>query len=274
MFRTPKSGRQHLSIPENTAPRRQEEESGYIQVCNKGSRQAEHQRSDIKLRNLAFLEKMQASGLPECIPFICTSATWSQILFPWSPWGVADGCFLHSPPPAPQQSPRRGDDICWITALGAVVHHKEGWAPKNRWPHTWRPEIADGCDISCLLLRQEIASFHTTTMVKVFVPRVSIYFLIQEILNVHYILALFLFFFQFTKLLHLFTPTVMVPVLVEKEFLDTRQKERRTKFIRGGGGQVATPTWGDFDTSEFSDPNGVSCNSILTLLRVGADLTV
>ena len=53
----------------------------------------------------------------------------------------------------------------------------------------------------------------------------------------------------------------------------SRQKERRTKFIRGGGGQVATPTWGDFDTSEFSDPNGVSCNSILTLLRVGADLT-
>ena len=32
-----------------------------------------------------------------------------------------------------------------------------------------------------------------------FVPRVSIYFLIQEILNVHYILALFLFFFQFTS---------------------------------------------------------------------------
>ena len=29
----------------------------------------------------------------------------------------------------------------------------------------------------------------------------------------------------------------MVPVLVEKEFLDTRQKERRIKFIRGGGGQ-------------------------------------
>ena len=98
MFRTPKSGRQHLSISENTAPRRQEEESGYIQVYNKGSRQAEHQRSDFKLRNLAFLEKMQASGLPECIPFICTSATWSQILFPGSPWGVADGCFLHSPP--------------------------------------------------------------------------------------------------------------------------------------------------------------------------------
>ena len=28
--------------------------SGYILVCNKGSRQSEHQRSGIKLRNLAF----------------------------------------------------------------------------------------------------------------------------------------------------------------------------------------------------------------------------
>ena len=27
---------------------------GYIQVCNKSSRQAEHQRSDIRLRSLAF----------------------------------------------------------------------------------------------------------------------------------------------------------------------------------------------------------------------------
>ena len=37
-----------------TARRRQEGKSGYIQVCNKGSRQSEHQRSDIELRNLAF----------------------------------------------------------------------------------------------------------------------------------------------------------------------------------------------------------------------------
>ena len=37
-------GRQHLSSPEKTAPGRWEVESGYIQVCNKGSRQSEHQR--------------------------------------------------------------------------------------------------------------------------------------------------------------------------------------------------------------------------------------
>ena len=27
--------------------------------------------------------------------------------------------------------------------------------------HIWMPEIADGCDISCLLIWQEIFSFHS-----------------------------------------------------------------------------------------------------------------
>ena len=27
--------------------------------------------------------------------------------------------------------------------------------------HVWMPEIADGCDISCLLIWQEIFSFHS-----------------------------------------------------------------------------------------------------------------
>ena len=69
--------------------------SGYIQVCNKRSRQSEHQRSDIKSRNLySMYEKMQASGLTEFIPFICISAIWGQILFLFSP------CLLHSPTPS------------------------------------------------------------------------------------------------------------------------------------------------------------------------------
>ena len=55
---------------------------------------------------------------------------------------MAASCF----PPAPQQSP-------WRVAaspgsvLGALIH-------------IWRPEIIDGCDISCLLIWQEIFSFH------------------------------------------------------------------------------------------------------------------
>ena len=89
--------------------------------------------------------KMQASGLTECNSFICSSAIWGQSCFfvHLKEW-VADGCFLHSP--APQQSP-------WEVAaspgsvLGALTHN-------------WRPEITDGCDISCLLMWQEIFSFH------------------------------------------------------------------------------------------------------------------
>ena len=53
MFRTLSLGNS-ISSSEKTAARRQERESGYIQVCNKGSRQSEHQRSGIRLRNLAF----------------------------------------------------------------------------------------------------------------------------------------------------------------------------------------------------------------------------
>ena len=48
------SERQHLRSSEKTALRRKEGKSGYRQVCNKGSRQSEHQRSGVKLRNLTF----------------------------------------------------------------------------------------------------------------------------------------------------------------------------------------------------------------------------
>ena len=65
------------------------------------------------------------------------------ILFPCSP------CFFI--PPAPQQSPGGGGGwgggcIHWIAVLGALIR-------------IWRPEIADGCDISCLLICQQILSF-------------------------------------------------------------------------------------------------------------------
>ena len=39
--------------------------------------------------------------------------------------------------------------ICWIAVLGARIH-------------IWRPEMADGCDMSCLLIWQETFSFLTT----------------------------------------------------------------------------------------------------------------
>ena len=57
-------------------------------------------------------------------------------------------------PPAPQQSPWRGvGSICWITVLGTLIY-------------IWRPEIIDGCDISCLLIWQEMFSFHQPCLEK------------------------------------------------------------------------------------------------------------
>ena len=89
--------------------------------------------------------KMQASELTEFILFICSSALWCQILFPHSTLGVAVGCFLHSLSSSAISVGAGG--ICWITVLRALIH-------------IWRTEIADGCDISCLLIWQEMFSFH------------------------------------------------------------------------------------------------------------------
>ena len=81
--------------------------------------------------------KMQASCLTEFTPFLCTLAI-GIILFPCSP------CFLHSP-----SSPTLGgDSIPWVPVLVALIH-------------IWRPGITDGCDISCLLIWQDIFSSHT-----------------------------------------------------------------------------------------------------------------
>ena len=71
--------------------------------------------------------------------FLCTSAVWG-----WP-------CFLvHLASCIPSSSSAMtlgGGSILWITVWGALIH-------------TWRPEIADGWDISCLLIVQEMFSFH------------------------------------------------------------------------------------------------------------------
>ena len=142
MFRTPSLG-QDLSSSEKTAPRRQEGDSGYIQICNKGSRQSEHQRSNIKLKNLAFFVWKDASLWahwihsfhmhlsylgPNLVSFFTLSLAFPQ-LFSY------------------QQLSMGGGGIHWITILGALFH-------------VWRPEITDGCDNSWLLIWQETFSFH------------------------------------------------------------------------------------------------------------------
>ena len=108
------------------------EKSGYIQVCNNRSRQSEHQRSGMKVRNLVF-----------CV--------WEDASL-WAPW--IHFLYMHfsylGPNPVslftlllafPQFLSNHcgGGSICWIAVLGALIH-------------IWRPEIADGCDISCSLI--------------------------------------------------------------------------------------------------------------------------
>ena len=57
--------------------------------------------------------------------------------------------FLHQPPPPPRPAVTLGGgggSICWMAVSGALIR-------------IWRPEIADGCDISYLLIGQEVFSF-------------------------------------------------------------------------------------------------------------------
>ena len=87
---------------------------------------------------------MQASGLTGFIPSIWSSAIWGQpcFLVHLKEQQMAASCF----PPAPQQSPW-GVGASPGSVLGTLIH-------------VWRPEITDGCCISCLFIWQEIFSFH------------------------------------------------------------------------------------------------------------------
>ena len=120
MFTTLSLGDPHLSNPEKTAPTRQDGESGYIQVCNKGSRWSEHQRSDIKLRNLAFFVWEDAGLWAHCISSLYTSAVWGQ------------PCFLvhlaSCIPPAPQH--HWGEAASAGPQLGEPSSHLEA---RNHW---------------------------------------------------------------------------------------------------------------------------------------------
>ena len=134
-----------LSSSEKAAPRRLEGKSGCIQVCNKGSRQSEHQRSGIKLRNSAFSVWEDASLWAHQVhSFHMLLSSLGLILFPCSL------CFLHIP--SSSSITVGGGNIHRITVWGALIH-------------IWRPEITDGCDISCLLIWQEIFSFHRVRLV-------------------------------------------------------------------------------------------------------------
>ena len=92
----------------------------------------------VKLGNLALFVWEEAGLWAHCIGSLCASAGWGQ------------SCFLvhlaSCIPPAPQQSPYRRQHLLDLS-LGSPHH-------------IGRPKIADGCDMSCLLIWQEVFSFH------------------------------------------------------------------------------------------------------------------
>ena len=87
---------------------------------------------------------MQASGLTGFNPSICSSAIWGQpcFLVHLKGWQMAASCF-----PQLLSNHHGGVAASPGSVLGAHIHN-------------WRPEILDGCDISCLLIWQEIFLFH------------------------------------------------------------------------------------------------------------------
>ena len=112
--------------------------------CNKGSRQSEHQRSGIKLRNLACYV-WEGAGLWTCWihSFHKHLSYVGPILCPCSPG------FLHSP--SSSAITAGVGSIHWIAVLGALIH-------------IWRSEIIDGYGISCLLMWQDLFSFHISSL--------------------------------------------------------------------------------------------------------------
>lgn len=89
-------------------------ELGYIQACNKGSKQSEHQRLDIKLRNLAFYVWEDASLWAHWIHSFHMQLS-SLVPNPISLFNFRSGrwLFLAFLPLVPQHLPWRGRGGKW-----------------------------------------------------------------------------------------------------------------------------------------------------------------
>ena len=154
MFTTPRL-RDSISIALTKLLQRGRRGSHYIQVCKKGSRQSEQQRSDIQLRNLAFCVWEDASLWARCI---------HSFLMHFSYLGQS--CFLvHLAPcilPTPQQSPEEWGE--WQHPLpseewGVVWEHpldRSLGSPHSQLEARYRWWLWH----FCLLIWQEIFSFH------------------------------------------------------------------------------------------------------------------
>ena len=121
---------------------------------------------------------MQASGLTEFNSFICSSVIWGQPCFPvhLKEQQMAASCFSQL------LSNHHGGWQHPLDALGALIHN-------------WRPEITDGCDISCLLIWQEVFSFHRLSPALLHCRQIPHYLSHQGSPVFFYTFYLFVFFF-------------------------------------------------------------------------------
>ena len=101
-------------------------------------------RYQVKEFSVLFLGRCKPlDSLDSFLPY-GSSAIWGQPCFfvHLKEQQMAASCFSSS-----SAITMGSGSIPWATVLGALTH-------------IWRPEIADGCHISCLLIWQEIFSFH------------------------------------------------------------------------------------------------------------------
>ena len=120
--------RENFSSSEKNAPRRLEGELGHKQVCNNRSRKKKKKKKqEQEFKEFSTLSMGEAPPPPpqltEFLPFISTSAVWSQASF-----------LVHLAsciPPALQQSPLGDGSTLWIAVFRTLNHF-------------WRPEISDG----------------------------------------------------------------------------------------------------------------------------------
>ena len=134
MFRT-LSPEVSILVTQKTAPRRQEGKSGSMLLCNRRRRQSEHQRSVFSILcmgrckplgslNLFLSYAPQLSGANHVSLFTFWSGRWLSLAFPQ---------LLRS------QSLGGSGRFHLVTVWGSLIH-------------IWRPEIADGGDVSYLLV--------------------------------------------------------------------------------------------------------------------------
>lgn len=130
VFRTPSLG-DRTSVAWENCPKEARRRVRIYASLQERERAAEHQRSGVKLRNSASDGREDARLRAPCVrSFLTHLSCLGPVLYAYPPG------FLH---PRLLSNHRGGGRTRWLTVWGTVIH-------------MWGPEVADGCDSSCLLV--------------------------------------------------------------------------------------------------------------------------